>query len=171
MRATEIETFQRQTVIVPNSVLINGQVGNWTHRNKLGRVEIPISVHGGNDPRLVQQVRVEVVRGQQGLLRNPEPTVVFQGFSSATLDFEIRAFLADILNGTGVKSDLRAAILERFREEKIAIGAPAAAEVPVKISPESAELITAILEQATEKVRPPASRRKARPPADETPET
>ncbi|WP_242223578.1 mechanosensitive ion channel family protein [Shinella zoogloeoides] len=171
VRATEIETFQRQTVIVPNSVLINGQVGNWTHRNKLGRVEIPVSVHGGNDPRLVQQLLVEVVRGQQGLLRNPEPTVVFQGFSSATLDFEIRAFLADILNGTGVKSDLRAAILERFREEKIAIGAPAAAEVPVKISPESAELITAILEQATEKVRPPASRRKARPPADEIPET
>jgi small-conductance mechanosensitive channel len=171
VRATEIETFQRQTVIVPNSVLINGQVGNWTHRNKLGRVEIPISVHGGNDPRHVQQLLVEVVRGQQGLLRNPEPTVVFQGFSSATLDFEIRAFLADILNGTGVKSDLRAAILERFREEKIAIGAPSAAEVPVKISPESAELITAILEQATEKVRPQAARRKAKPAADETPET
>ncbi len=167
VRATEIETFQRQTVIVPNSVLINGQVGNWTHRNKLGRVEIPISVHGGNDPRQVQEILTEVVRGQQGLLRNPEPTVVFQAFSSATLDFEIRAFLADILNGTGVKSELRTAILERFREEEIAIGAPAASEVPVKISPEGAELISTLLDQATEKLRPPATRKSRRPAKEE----
>ncbi len=162
VRATEIETFQRQTVIVPNSVLINGQVGNWTHRNKLGRVDMMISVHGSNDPRQVQEVLTEVVRAQPGLLRNPEPMVVFQAFSSATLDFEIRAFLADILNGTGVKSDLRAAVLERFRSEGIAIGGPAAAEVPIKISPEGAGLITALLDDAVRKVRPPA---------DDAPET
>ncbi|WP_427139356.1 mechanosensitive ion channel domain-containing protein [Shinella sp. G-2] len=170
VRATEIETFQRQTVIVPNSVLINGQVGNWTHRNKLGRVEIAISVHASNDPLQVRDILTEVVRGQQGLLRNPEPTVVFQAFSSTTLDFEIRAFLADILNGTGVKSELRAAILERFRAEEIAIGAPAAAEVPIKISPEGAELLTVLLEQATEKVRPKAPRKRGKPDED-TPET
>nr|WP_298103417.1 mechanosensitive ion channel family protein [uncultured Shinella sp.] len=169
VRATEIETFQRQTVIVPNSVLINGQVGNWTHRNKLGRVEIALSVHASNDPRRIQDILGEVVRAQQGLLRNPEPVIVFQAFSSATLDFEVRGYLADILNGTGVKSDLRTAILERFRAEEIAIGGPAAPEVPIKISPEGAELITSLLEQATEKVaKPVASRR--RPKAQDEPE-
>lgn len=166
VRATEIETFQRQTVIVPNSVLINGQVGNWTHRNKLGRIDMAISVHGGNDPRRVQEILAEVVRGQQGLLRNPEPMVVFQAFSPSTLDFEIRAFLADILNGTGVKSDLRAAILERFRQEEIAIGGPAAPEVPIKISPESAELLATLLDQATEKVRQPAAGRRGKTGGD-----
>lgn len=35
VRATEVETFQKQSIIVPNSTLINGNVGNWTHRNKL----------------------------------------------------------------------------------------------------------------------------------------
>jgi potassium-dependent mechanosensitive channel len=164
VRATEIETFQRQTVIVPNSVLINGQVGNWTHRNKLGRVEITLSVHAGNDPRRIQEILTEVVRAQQGLLRNPEPVIVFQAFSSTTLDFEVRGYLADILNGTGVKSELRTAILERLREEEIAIGGPAAPEVPIKISPEGAELITSLLEQATEKVaKSPSSRRRSKP--------
>jgi potassium efflux system protein len=167
VRATEIETFQRQTVIVPNSVLINGQVGNWTHRNKLGRIEVAISVHAGNDPRHVQDVLADVVRTQQGLLRNPEPIVVFQAFSKDTLDFEIRAFLADILNGTGVKSDLRASILERFRAEDIPLGGPGAPEVPVKISPEGAELLSALLDQATEKVRKPAPRRGRKPAGEE----
>src|SRR5690606_37654713 len=36
VRATEIETFRRQTVIMPNSQFINSAVGNWTHRNRLG---------------------------------------------------------------------------------------------------------------------------------------
>ena len=153
VRATEIETFQRQTVIVPNSVLINGQVGNWTHRNKLGRIEVPISVHAGNDLTQVRDILLDVVRGQQGLLRNPEPSVLLQAFSASTLDFEIRAFLADILSATAVKSELRAAILERLRAEKIAIGGPAAPEVPVKISPEGAEILTALLGRATEDIR------------------
>ena len=165
VRATEIETFQRQTVIVPNSLLINGQVGNWTHRNKLGRIELPISVHGSNDPRRVQAVLAAVVGAQQGLLRNPEPMVVFLAFSAATLDFEVRAFLADILNGGSVKSELRTTILEKLREEGIAIGGPAAPEVPVKISPDGARLITALLDEAVEKVRP-APRRRGKPAED-----
>ena len=49
VRATEIETFQRQTVIVPNSEFINSAVGNWTHRNKLGRIDVKISVAYGTD--------------------------------------------------------------------------------------------------------------------------
>ncbi|WP_312418601.1 mechanosensitive ion channel family protein [Shinella sp.] len=169
VRATEIETFQRQTVIVPNSVLINGQVGNWTHRNKLGRIDIALSVHAGNDPRQVQEIIADVVRSQQGLLRNPEPVVVFQAFSAATLDFEVRAFLADILNGTAVKSELRAAILERFRADGIAMSGPAAPEVPVKISPEGALLLSTLLEQATERLAKPAGARN-RKPAQDTPD-
>ena len=49
VRATEIETFQRQTVILPNSELINSAVANWTHRNKLGRVDIAVNVAYGSD--------------------------------------------------------------------------------------------------------------------------
>ncbi len=51
VRATEIETFQRQTVILPNSELINAAVGNWTHRNKLGRVDIKVNVAYGTDAK------------------------------------------------------------------------------------------------------------------------
>ncbi len=36
VRATELETFQRKTVIIPNSSLINNNVSNWTRRSKMG---------------------------------------------------------------------------------------------------------------------------------------
>ena len=44
VRATEIETFQRQSIIVPNSELINSPVGNWTHRSRQGRTDVAVGV-------------------------------------------------------------------------------------------------------------------------------
>ena len=54
--------------------------------------------------------------------------------------------------------------------EEIAIGAPPAAEVPIKISREGAELLTALIEEATEKVRPKMPRKRGKP-GEDAPET
>jgi small-conductance mechanosensitive channel len=173
VRATEIETFQRQTIIVPNSVLINGQVGNWTHRNKLGRIEIPVSVFAGNDPRQVTQMLLEVA-ATQPVLRNPEPSVAFLGFSATTLDFELRAFVADVLDAGEMKTELRTAILERLRQDEIALAGPAAPTVPVTMDPESARLLGAMIDSAKGEIaQTPAPSRKPVPKpveegADET---
>lgn len=121
VRATEIETFQRQSVILPNSNLINGAVGNWTHRNKLGRVEIKVGVAYGSDVNRVHEVLLEIARSQPLVLKNPEPFVQFANFGPAALEFEVRIYLADILNGGGVQNDIRFAILEAFNREGIEI--------------------------------------------------
>lgn len=142
VRATEVETFQRQTIMVPNSLFINASVGNWTHRNKLGRVDVPFTVHASNDPRKVVQVLKAVAQDCQTILRNPEPQVVFMGFTADKLDFEVRAFVADILSGVSVRTELRLLAFERFKTDGVALGGPAAPEVPVKISPDDAALLS-----------------------------
>ncbi|TDR38088.1 small-conductance mechanosensitive channel [Aquamicrobium defluvii] len=128
VRATEIETFQRQTVILPNSNLINGAVGNWTHRNKLGRVDIRVGVAYGTDVRRVQEILLEITRAHPAVLKNPEPFVQFANFGPAALEFEIRFFLADITNGGGVQNDIRFAIMDAFNREGIEIPSTARAE-------------------------------------------
>ncbi len=121
VRATEIETFQRQSVILPNSNLINGAVGNWTHRNKLGRVEIKVGVAYGCDARRAHEIMLEIARAHPLVLKNPEPFVQFVNFGPAALEFEIRVFLADILNGGGVQNDIRFSVLEAFGNAGIEI--------------------------------------------------
>ncbi|WP_373288672.1 mechanosensitive ion channel domain-containing protein [Brucella endophytica] len=124
VRATEVETFQRQSVIVPNSSLINGNVANWTYRNKLGRVDIPVGAAYGSDPRKVHDVLLAIGRSHPQVLKNPEPFVAFTGFGASSLDFVLRVFLADISNGANVQNDLRFEIMEVFAAEGIEIPFP-----------------------------------------------
>jgi small-conductance mechanosensitive channel len=132
VRATEIETFQRQSVILPNSNLINNAVGNWTHRNKLGRIEIKVGVAYGMDARLAHETLLEIAREHPLVLKNPEPFVLFVNFGPAAMEFEIRVFLADITNGSGVQNDIRFAVLDRFAQEHIDIPSTPRAMPPVE---------------------------------------
>ncbi|WP_295806726.1 mechanosensitive ion channel domain-containing protein [uncultured Nitratireductor sp.] len=124
VRATEIETFQRQSVILPNSELINAAVGNWTHRNKLGRMEIAIGVAYGSDVRRVHEILLEIAKAHPLVLKNPEPFVLFAGFGDSSLDFEIRVYLSDILMQLNVQNDIRFAIVDAFEAEGIEIPFP-----------------------------------------------
>lgn len=127
VRATEIETFQRQSVILPNSDLINSAVGNWTHRNKLGRVDIKIGVAYDSDAKRAHEIMLDIVRSHPMVLKNPEPFVLFANFGPAALEFEMRFFLADLLGSNTVQNDVRFAVLEAFERENIAIPSTARA--------------------------------------------
>ncbi|MFT4000533.1 MAG: mechanosensitive ion channel family protein [Rhizobium sp.] len=124
VRATEIETFRKQSIIVPNSELINASVGNWTHRNRLARSEIPVSVSYDADPRKVMDILLELVRAVPKVLRNPEPHVEFLRFGPSSLDFEMRFYLSDLSDGMEIRNNLRIEILKRFKEEGISIPYP-----------------------------------------------
>nr|WP_312968199.1 mechanosensitive ion channel family protein [Brucella intermedia] len=117
VRATEVETFQKQSIIVPNSTLINGNVGNWTHRNKLGRIDINVQASYTAEPRRVHALLLEIVRGHPSILKNPEPFVAFQNMNDSLMVFDIYAHVADITSTGGIKNELRFQIVERFNEE------------------------------------------------------
>ena len=124
VRATELETFQRASVIIPNSELISSSVINWTHKNKLGRVEVPVGVAYGTDVDLVIETLMEVLRAEERVLNWPEPFVLFQGFGDSALDFEARGFIGDVEWVVVIASDLRIAIARAFQEKGIEIPFP-----------------------------------------------
>ncbi|WP_425500639.1 mechanosensitive ion channel domain-containing protein [Phyllobacterium pellucidum] len=147
VRATEVETFQRQSLIIPNSSFINGSVGNWTHRNKLGRVDIAIGVSHKVDPRRVHDLLMEIARSHPLVLKNPEPFVAFSAILDSTMQFEVRVHLADLSNSGSVQNDVRFAIIDRFSEEGIEIPYP---QRDVNLHLEDADSIVELL---TKRVR------------------
>ncbi len=124
VRSTEIETFDRATIIVPNSSLITDTVTNWTHGNKTGRIRVPIGVAYDSDPEQVQEILLKCASEHKLVLGRPAPVVFFMEFGASSLDFELRCFLSDINYGMSVMSDLRFAILKELREADIGIPFP-----------------------------------------------
>jgi len=124
VRATEIETFQRQTVIVPNSELINSVVGNWTHKYRGGRIDIPVGVAYGSDVRKVSEILMGIAAEHKLILKSPEPFVYFLGFGDSSLDFELRFHISEILKLPVVATEVRFAIVDAFEQNRIEIPFP-----------------------------------------------
>jgi potassium-dependent mechanosensitive channel len=118
VRATEIETFDRAQVIIPNSSLVTGVVTNLVRNDRTGRVVIPLTVAAFADPEKVREVLVAIAKANQLVLTIPAPQILFTGMSASALNFELRAFVGDVETSVRVKSDLNFEIFRRFKEEK-----------------------------------------------------
>lgn len=127
IRSTQIETFDRADVIVPNSELISNQVTNWMLRSARGRVRVAVGVAYGSDTGLVKRLLEQVASDHTRVITDgsaPKPTVMFRAFGDSSLDFELRAHIYNIDERLNVISDLNFAIDRIFREHGVEIPFP-----------------------------------------------
>ncbi len=121
VRATEIETFDRVSLIIPNSELITGRVLNWTHRDQHAAFNVKVGVAYSADPEQVIAILLKCAEAHPQVLRVPPPSAVLEGFGDNALLFNLRVTLPDVGIHGGVQSDLRVAILKALREAEIEI--------------------------------------------------
>ena len=119
VRSTEIETFDRASLFVPNSDLITSTVTNWTHRNALGRIVIRVGVAYNSDPELVRTILDRAGKECSYVLQTPPPFVNFDNFGASALEFSLRATIPDINKTLAAQTDLRMRILKEFRQAGI----------------------------------------------------
>lgn len=124
VRATEVETFDRATVVIPNSDLISGTVRNWVLGGSMGRISLVVGVGYDSDADQVRDILIACADSHELVLAYPAPTAFFIDFGDNALIFRLDGYLADISNGFRVRSDLRFDLLRRFREAGIEIPFP-----------------------------------------------
>jgi len=110
--------------VVPNSVLISEKVQNWTLHNNVGRISIDVGVSYQSDPERVKDILLEVAREHPQVLTHPEPYVWFSNFGDSSLDFRLFCFALNITRQLSIQTDLRIAIVKKFRAEGIEIPFP-----------------------------------------------
>lgn len=124
IRSTELETFQKTSVIIPNATLLSSSLVNLTHGNNQTRQSVKVSVAYGSDVEKVREILIACAKANPKVLKKPAPYVIFQNFGDSSLDFELRCYSDDIWNGWSIPSELRYEIVKRFEAENIEIPFP-----------------------------------------------
>jgi potassium-dependent mechanosensitive channel len=124
IRATEIETFDRASVIIPNQEFITGVVKNWTHGNTVGRIIVKVRVTYDSDVAKVRELLLECAAKHPQVLQATPPAVYLMGFGDIGIDFELRCLIGNIEQFWSVRGDLYMDALSKFRDAGIKIPFP-----------------------------------------------
>src|SRR5215467_5087719 len=102
VRSTELETFDRANVLIPNSYFIAEKVTNWTFRNNATRISITVGVAYGSDARQVQAALLAVAQKHPEVLTMPAPSVTLDEFAAANITFTLYVFIADVAKSAAI---------------------------------------------------------------------
>ncbi|MBD0335182.1 MAG: mechanosensitive ion channel [Cyanobacteria bacterium Co-bin13] len=123
-RSTEIRTLDHISIIVPNSRFLEQEVINWSHRNPVSRIRLPVGTAYGSDPEKVRYALLEACEQNSQILRSPSPQVFFTGFGDNALKFELLVWISQPNRQIIIKSDLYFAIEAAFRKHNIEVPFP-----------------------------------------------
>ncbi len=124
IRSTELETFDRAIVIIPNADIISGQLTNWTLTDAGGRIAIDVGVGYESDLEKVLKTALDIAKSDPRVLTDPAPSAIVTEFADSAINIRLRCYLGNILERSYVKSDLMIRLQKAFAENGIDIPFP-----------------------------------------------
>lgn len=145
-RSSTVRSFDGVDMIVPNSVLLESKVINWTHDTPIVRRVVRVRVSYGAQLRMVSTILSECAAQHGVILKTPEPQVVLEDLAADALVFAV-FFWIDLRvkpGGATVASDLRFMIERRLGEAGISLASPQQqfqllADQPLRVRMEEAD--------------------------------
>jgi small-conductance mechanosensitive channel len=124
IRSSKITTYDGADLVVPNGEFISKQITNWTLTNTFRRIEIIIGVAYESDLNLVQQLLLDLIDHNKGIIQFPKPVVLLHEFSSSSVNFRILIWTNDFDSWTSLKSIVLLEIFACFKKNNITIPFP-----------------------------------------------
>lgn len=124
LRTTRVLTRDDKVMVVPNHKFISDTIINYTQNHKTTREFVKVGVAYGSDTERVRAILLECAKEQAGIVKKPEPFVLFDDFGDSSLVFLLNFFVTDSFVDPKIKSQLRFKIDEKFRLNNITIPFP-----------------------------------------------
>ena len=121
LRATTIRTYDGADVVVPNGVLVSGNLTNWTMFDRSRRFDMPVSAAYGCDPAQVIALLEATARATPGIAAQPAPFAQLTGYGDSALNFVLRAWTLDAGTWGALRSDLLSRTLAAMQAAGIVI--------------------------------------------------
>ena len=125
-RSTRIRRTDGVHLLVPNSLLLERTVVNWTLVDQQIRTTVRVGVEYGSPVQQVSELILQAVEGQGQVKNSPSPNVVFEDFGDNSLVFDAY-FWCDVTGDKllrEIRSDIRFRICDLFAENGIVVAFP-----------------------------------------------
>jgi small-conductance mechanosensitive channel len=125
-RSTRIRRVDGVHLLVPNSIMLEQTVVNWTLIDQNIRTSIRLGVAYGSDVKLVAKLIRQAIDEHSSILRTPPPVIVFDDFGDSALIFEAYFWCLATADRQlrEIRSDLRFALNDAFAANGITIPFP-----------------------------------------------
>jgi len=125
VRAVSVITRDGKEHLIPNEDLMTTPVENWSYSDRNVRMRIPIGVSYTSDMQLVQELLYRAVDEAPRVLKDPAPRIWMTEFADNSVNWEIRAWIADPEGGMGnIRGDVLMRVWTLFKEHGIEIPFP-----------------------------------------------
>jgi len=124
IRSTVARTLDDEDVIIPNSLLVQSTVKNYTFKDPLYRVRAVVGVTYSSDLDRVVSTLERVAAEMPWRAEEQEPRILLIGFGSSSVDFEISVWTVDPWAVRSQRSQLHLSIWWAFRDAGIVIAFP-----------------------------------------------
>jgi small-conductance mechanosensitive channel len=124
IRAAVVRSLDGEDLIVPNSVLVQSTIKNYTMHDSTYRLRIPVGVVYASDMKLVRQTLEETAASLEWHAEGHAPLVLMTGFGSSSVDFEVSVWIDDPWKKRRATSDIVQAIWWALKDKGITIAFP-----------------------------------------------
>jgi len=127
LMVTRLRSVKNEEIVIPNSVLLNSSIKNYSQAARERGIILHTSVGIGYETpwRLVEAMLKEAAARTTGLLKDPAPWVFHQALGDFAVTYEINAQCNDPEKMYFIYTDLHRNILDVFNENNVQIMTPA----------------------------------------------
>lgn len=124
-RYTEIITRDNKSYLIPNEEFVTQNVVNWSHGNKLIRLDTDFGVHYNSNPHDVIRIAGEAAMRPDRVVDEPEPVCWITEFGDSSINFSLRFWIKDAEGGvSNIQGEVLLALWDAFQENGIQIPYP-----------------------------------------------
>jgi len=127
-RSVKIRMLPNNTVVIPNSKLVNSVLTNYYYPEKELAVLVQVGVHYNSDLEHVERVTIEagkdVMKRIKGGVPEFEPFIRYHTFNDFSIDFTVILRAKEFVDNYLIKHEFIKALHKRYKEEGIEIPFP-----------------------------------------------
>lgn len=124
LRSTKLKTYDNEVIFIPNGILANSKIKNFTEPDLSIRVNVQFGVEYGSDLRKVNKIVLDAIQNIEGVLEEPAPAVQFLNMSDFSLDFVARVWVREYSGAYSMKLKVTDEIYKTLSKEGIGIPFP-----------------------------------------------